>query len=180
MHCDTFALYATKILSCDAQFCRRFVGKIGTRSAVILLMETKQKPTKASRKKSTPADQKAQRKEDFLNAYRGGKIFSISSAAKKAGVTRQTVWNWAQEDEDFRNKIAEIREEKIDFVEDKMWKSITAGDSSMIRFFLSTIGRRRGYGIEAPDKGLTNLKQIRVSIIRNREELEDADDPCRE
>lgn len=112
------------------------------------------------------AEDKERRKELFLSAFR--ESYTITSAALKIGVTRQTVWNWAKEDPDFQQKILDIREEKIEQVEDLMWEAITQKKSEeMIRFFLRTQARHKGFANTENIEQIAKLpSKVQVTVIR--------------
>ena len=70
---------------------------------------------------------------------------NISATAHLCGVSRITVWNYAQKFEDIQDAIAEAKEIRTDFVEGKMMDAISDGDTSMMRFYLLTQAKDRGY-----------------------------------
>ena len=98
--------------------------------------------------------------EEFKTALEktGG---NLSDTAKLLGVMRQTVWNWAKEDEDFASAISASRKQMLDqcistarmialgipitengkFVG---WQ--VAPDSNMLRYLMSTLGRDEEFG----------------------------------
>lgn len=69
----------------------------------------------------------------------------VSTACKKAGITRQSFYNWYREDEDFRRKVDEVNEYQKDFVETNLLKKIKEGDSTCTIFYLKTKAKDRGY-----------------------------------
>lgn len=47
---------------------------------------------------------------------------------------------------ELKEAFEDERESAIDFAESRLMSGINSGDPESIRFFLRTIGRRRGYG----------------------------------
>lgn len=69
----------------------------------------------------------------------------ISTAALKAGISRQTHYRWIESDPDYANQVDEIKEAAIDSVESKLLDLIDEGNPTAIIFFLKTRARKRGY-----------------------------------
>jgi transposase-like protein len=70
---------------------------------------------------------------------------NVSEAARRLGVDRATLWRWMHEDEELMTFRNELREEKLDFVENKLWENIEKGYSKDIQFYLRCQGRGRGW-----------------------------------
>lgn len=70
---------------------------------------------------------------------------NISRAAKVVGCTRNVYYNRMKDSELFKLKVDEIRETKIDYAEDKLQALIEIGNPQAVTFYLSTIGKKRGY-----------------------------------
>lgn len=69
----------------------------------------------------------------------------VTQACEKFGISTVTFYNWKNNNEQFREKVEEINERAIDFVESQMFKQIEDGNSYLTWKFLSTRGRSRGY-----------------------------------
>jgi hypothetical protein len=75
----------------------------------------------------------------------------VTDAARLAGISRETHYNWMREDEAYKAAVEEIKDVSIDFVESHLFKQIkaeTKGSASLIQFYLKTIGKKRGYQTE--------------------------------
>jgi len=70
---------------------------------------------------------------------------NASDAAEQLGVHSETVRNRIRNSIKLRKLVDEIRESTIDLAESKMVTLIKNGDGPMIRFYLYTIGKNRGY-----------------------------------
>jgi len=70
---------------------------------------------------------------------------NASDAAKQLGVHSETVRNRIRNSIKLRKLVDEIRESTIDLAESEMVMLIKDGDGPMIRFYLYTIGKNRGY-----------------------------------
>lgn len=88
----------------------------------------------------------------------------ISYACLKAGVSRQTFYNWKKEDEEFAKAVEDIDEEIIDVVESKLLSQINDNNLTAIIFYLKTKGRKRGYveltDVNANLNGSVNLRPL--------------------
>jgi hypothetical protein len=69
----------------------------------------------------------------------------ISYACQKAGVSRQTFYNWKKDDPEFAQAVDDVNEDIIDIVESKLLTQINDNNLTAIIFFLKTKGRARGY-----------------------------------
>ena len=69
----------------------------------------------------------------------------VAPTCKALGMSRSTYQAWLRTDEAFRAAVEEIREQRLDYIENKLLQRIEAGDTSAITFALKTIGRRRGW-----------------------------------
>lgn len=94
----------------------------------------------------------------------------VKSACDSIGLHRSTHYSWIETDEDYRNAVKEVDQVCIDFVESKMYKRINGvtlpenkalvvkgkvkivegkkhypPDSGLIKFFLETKAKHKGY-----------------------------------
>lgn len=88
------------------------------------------------------------RKEDFLKAFNAG-YGIILTACEAVNISRSTYYKWMREDPEFKEKVEEIQESQVDFVESKLIKAIEANDTTAIIFYLKTKGKKRGYSEKA-------------------------------
>jgi hypothetical protein len=77
-----------------------------------------------------------------------------------------TVRNAIDESEAAREALADEEESALDFVENKAYERIEAGDGQMIRFVLATKGKKRGYGTEdaATDASGATDTEVNISV----------------
>ena len=69
----------------------------------------------------------------------------LTLAAKKAGCTYWTVWNYSKQFPSVAKAIEESHETMLDFAEGKLYSKIRDGDNTAIIFYLKTQGKSRGY-----------------------------------
>jgi hypothetical protein len=86
----------------------------------------------------------AKQKEEFLNTF-ATSLALVASTCRKVGITRQTFYNWYNEDQEFADKIDEIKELAKDSVEQRIYTKIKNGDTAMIIFYAKTKMKDRGY-----------------------------------
>ena len=73
--------------------------------------------------------------------------------------------------------LSDEEESKLDFVEGKAIKKINEGDGAMIRFYLATKGKKRGYTYEE-EQNKDNLKtedDEPLTVICDGEEVDPVD-----
>ena len=69
----------------------------------------------------------------------------LSNAAKVAGVSFKTYYNWRNADPDFADAVDEIFEKKKDEVEDALFELIKKREPRSVIFAAKTLCRDRGY-----------------------------------
>lgn len=69
----------------------------------------------------------------------------VTTACRKAGVSRGAYYKIWNKDEKFREQVEEIQESAIDFVESELFKQIKNGNITGQIFYLKTKGKNRGY-----------------------------------
>jgi len=69
----------------------------------------------------------------------------VTTAAKKADINPKTHYEWLKNDAEYAERVRMVAEEAIDFVETKMFDAISNSDSGLIKYYLSTKGKSRGY-----------------------------------
>lgn len=67
------------------------------------------------------------------------------TAARLLGVTRQTVSHWVEKSERLQRVCDEAHDELGDIAESAMVQQIASGDGAMVRWYLATKHRERGY-----------------------------------
>ena len=98
----------------------------------------------ASRKTNEDRSER-ERKELFLQELFKS-LGRVLNACKKTGVSRDEYERWKKADAEFAKRVAQIDEDALDYVESKLFEGIKSGDARLIRFYLETKGRARGYG----------------------------------
>jgi hypothetical protein len=83
-------------------------------------------------------------KEAMLFAL-GKTLGVVTPAAKMAGISRQTHYDWLKDDAAYANLAQDMKSEALDFAETKLHQKIQGGDTTAIIFFLKTQGKERGY-----------------------------------
>lgn len=110
-----------------------------------------EKPKKVDRTKQAAATKKvvqlevAKRKSNFLEVYKNNMCI-VATSCLKAGISRQTFYEWRREDSDFASKCEEIEELQKDMAEASILKQIKEGNTTMTIFYAKTKMRDRGYG----------------------------------
>lgn len=69
----------------------------------------------------------------------------VSSAAKAAGISRDTHYRWLKEDEEYSQAVNDLDEVALDFAETALHRQIQAGSTPATIFYLKCKGRGRGY-----------------------------------
>ncbi len=95
---------------------------------------------KQKRKKST----KTLRQEVFLDAYKHS-LFNITKSCEATKIGRRTVYTWLENDPEFNDKFEDAKEERLDFIEDSLFKKIKQGHVIACIFALKCLGHKRGW-----------------------------------
>lgn len=69
----------------------------------------------------------------------------VTPACQKAGISRDTFYEWFNKDEEFRKAVKATKDIALDFTENELLKQIKEGDTTAIIFYLKTQGKNRGY-----------------------------------
>ena len=93
----------------------------------------------------------------------------VSTACSKANISRSSFYKWYKEDEEFRKKVDEIDNVKLDFVESQLFKNIQKEKERSIIFYLQHKGHKRGY-IQKQSINLTSneedINKIEIEIVK--------------
>lgn len=90
-------------------------------------------------------------KQKFLEALNAS-YGIIAEACEAMNMSRSTFYRWYKSDEVFKEQVDNVTETQIDYVESKLIKNISAGDTTAIIFYLKTKGKARGYSEKAKPK----------------------------
>lgn len=109
-------------------------------------------------------------KEHFLETLRD-KLGLMTLALRLCDLDQAIVDGWIKNDPDFAKRLNQCNEFALDYVEGKMYEKINAGDVHMIRFFLETRGKKRGYylkkELETPNLVPVILTEEESLMFRN-------------
>ncbi len=73
------------------------------------------------------------------------KAGNISVACEKAGIKRQTHYDWMNSNLTLKKEVEDIHDSLLDFAESKLMSNIKDGKETSLIFFLKTRGKKRGY-----------------------------------
>lgn len=101
----------------------------------------------------------------------------VTAACKEVGISRDSYYDYYNNDEEFKRKVDDINEIAIDFTESQLFKKIKQGSERSILFFMKYKGRKRGYtdsmDITSGGKTITDIKLIQ---IKDRKDLDGTND----
>ena len=110
------------------------------------------------------------KKETLLQALENS-LGIVSTACNRTGISRSSFYKWNKEDEEFRKKVDEIDNVKLDYVETKLFKNIENEKEKSIIFYLQHKGHKRGY-VQRQNINLTSneedIKKIEIEIIESK------------
>ncbi len=112
----------------------------------------------------TVAKRIAEDKEAVLEALNKSSGI-VASACKAANISRFTFYKWYNEDEDFREKVDDVRELQKDFAEALILKKMKEGDTTMIIFYAKTQMKDRGYSERVEHTGANGEPLLRAAEI---------------
>lgn len=93
----------------------------------------------------------------------------ITEAIKKVKISRGTFYNYLRDDTEFKERVHEITEAQIDWVESKFLQKIEKLDTAALIFYLKTKARDRGYQERIETKDVTNEYKNMSQEERQRE-----------
>lgn len=100
----------------------------------------------------------------LIEQIKGSRGF-ISVIAARLGCNWHTVDNAIKASPAAQQAIKDEEETTLDFVEGKAIARINEGDGSMIRFYLATKGKKRGYTYDEKLDGDDNAEDKELNII---------------
>ena len=100
--------------------------------------------------------------EQIIEALRKTKGL-IGLAADELKCDRKTIYNHVKRSAAVREALESVRERNLDVAESKLLGAIDTGESWAITYYLSRIGRERGYGDRSELTGL-NGGALRVVV----------------
>ena len=84
-----------------------------------------------------------EQQEEFLSVLEKT-LGVVSLALQRQDIKREQYILWLKNNA-FKQRVEEINELSVDFVENKLLKKIQEDDLSAIQFYLKTKGKKRGY-----------------------------------
>ena len=110
-------------------------------------------------------------KKDTLLQALESSLGIVSTACNRTGISRSSFYKWYKEDEEFRQKVDEIDNVKLDYVETKLFKNIENEKEKSSIFYLQHKGHKRGY-VQRQNINLTSneedIKKIEIEIIESK------------
>jgi len=90
----------------------------------------------------------------------------VTPACKEAGVSRDTFYKYYREDPVFKQKVDELEDLTLDYVESQLFKQIKDGSERSILFYMKYKGKKRGYSdnldITSGGEKITEIKLIQI------------------
>jgi len=94
----------------------------------------------------------------------------VTEACESADIGRSTHYRWMRENEAYAEAYASIEDSAIDFVEGKMFERIEEGSDGLIKFYLATKAKKRGY-VERHEQ--ENIGGVPPVVILRSNEIDD-------
>jgi hypothetical protein len=97
----------------------------------------------------------------------------VTPACKEVGVSRETFYRYYHEDDEFKEKVDELENLTLDYVESQLFKQIKDGSERSILFYMKYKGRRRGYNDSLDiTSGGDKITEIKLIQIDKKEDIE--------
>lgn len=90
---------------------------------------------------------------------------NVQLSAKQVKISRQTHYNWMDNDPEYKKQVDDVKEACIDIAEGELRSQIRQGNVTAIIFYLKTQGRGRGYGDVQEINMNANVKNVGVETI---------------
>ena len=117
---------------------------------------------------------KVVREKELLAAIKDSSGF-YSVIAKRLGCSWHAVQNAIERSPEAQQALLDEEETTLDFVEGKALARIKAEDGAMIRFYLATKGKKRGYTYEDKLETDESAEDSNVNVICDGEEVDPID-----
>lgn len=114
------------------------------------------------------------KKKDLLEAIHGSRGI-ISTIAARLHTDWHTVDDTIKLFPECMQALTDENETMLDFVEGKAVERIKDGDGTMIRFYLATKGKRRGYTYEDKLEDDSTAEDSTLNVICDGEEVDPID-----
>lgn len=90
----------------------------------------------------------------------------IAQACRQTGISRQTYYNWLNQDREFADRVEDEIERQKDIVESAIIKKITEGDTATIIFYAKCKMKDRGY---TEKEAVVKRDEIDLSKLTDKE-----------
>ena len=117
---------------------------------------------------------KVVREKELLAAIKDSSGF-YSVIAKRLGCSWHAVQNAIERSPEAQQALLDEEETTLDFVEGKALARIKADDGAMIRFYLATKGKKRGYTYEDKLEDDDTTEDNTLNVICDGEEVDPID-----
>ena len=105
-----------------------------------------------------------EKRELFINNLKAaGGVICV--ACEATGISRSTYYVWYNQDPEFRERVEEVMEAQIDYVESKLMSLINSGDTTATIFYLKTKGRKRGWSDKVQQPQQPELPTVIVPAL---------------
>ena len=109
---------------------------------------------------------RAKAKVKFLLHY--ADAYSVTASAKAAGVSRVTIWQWRQNDQDFNELYLEARQAGADWYEDKLRALAEKGNASatIFGYRMRVLNPADAAKSGHPDDGSTTVEELAERALK--------------
>lgn len=94
----------------------------------------------------------------------------VTPACKEVGISRDTFYEWCRKDPEFKEKVDDINEVTLDFVESQLLRNIKDGSERSILFYMKYKARKRGYTDELNINANVKIEQPLLKPLDDDEE----------
>lgn len=100
--------------------------------------------------------------ETFLNALRANNGI-VAPSARQAEISRQIVYVWLNESDEFRKAYDDVKNEAVDFAESCLVNAMKDGNVTAIIFYLKSQGKQRGWN-DGTNAQPINAQAVNVNV----------------
>lgn len=115
------------------------------------------------------AKERREKKELFIEILTKN-LGVVTAAARAVGVSRVCLYDWRNQDPDFKAKWDAVTEVALDFVENALMKRVQDGDTKAIIYYLNCKGQGRGYGNKVEFNGDLTVNRPKAVFIDTDED----------
>lgn len=95
----------------------------------------------------------------------------VTSACKEVGLSRNTYYNYYENDDEFSAAVDAIGDITLDFAENQLFKKIKEGSERSILFYIKYKGKARGYNASLDVTSGGDKIQTVINIIKPDDKL---------